>query len=130
MRKSKLIVSMLLAGTLAVSLLAGCGNKSQETSSTSGDGKTKEFTAFFATAGKELPDDNRLKNVIAEKIGAKINESWLTGQSAKERIGVMIAGGEYPDMIDGTDATQALVDAGALIPLEDKIDKYPNIKNL
>lgn len=129
MRKTKLVVSMLLAGTVALSLLAGCGSKSQETASTSGDGKIKEFTAFFATASKELPDDNRLKNVIAEKIGAKINESWLTGQSAKERVGVMIAGGEYPDFIDGVEATQALVDAGALIPLEDKIDKYPNIKN-
>ncbi|NRY60474.1 sugar ABC transporter substrate-binding protein [Clostridium beijerinckii] len=128
MRKSKLIVSMLLAGTLAVSLLTGCGGSSQETSSSS-DGKIKEFSAFFATAGKEIPDNNRLKNVIAEKIGAKINEQWLTGQTAKERIGVMIAGGEYPDIIDGGDGTQALVDAGALIPLEDKIDKYPNIKN-
>lgn len=129
MRKTKLIVSMLLAGTVAMSLLVGCGSKSQETASTSGDGKIKEFTAFFATAGQELPDNNRIKNVIAQKIGAKINETWLTGQTPKERIGVMIAGGEYPDMIDGNDATQALVDAGALIPLEDKIDKYPNIKN-
>lgn len=130
MRKTKLILSMILTGTLGLSLLAGCGSKNQETSTASEAGKNKEFTAFFATAGKELPDDNRLKNVIAEKIGAKINESWLTGQSAKERVGVMIAGGEYPDMIDGTDATQALVDAGALVTLEDKIDKYPNIKNL
>lgn len=129
MRKTKLIVSMLLTGTLALGLLAGCGGSKQETNSASGDGKIKEFTAFFATAGKEIPEDNRLKNIIAEKIGAKVNESWLTGQSPKERIGVMIAGGEYPDMIDGGEATQALVDAGALIPLEDKIDKYPNIKN-
>lgn len=128
MRKTKLIVSMILSGALALSLLAGCGSKSQETATTSSDGKVKEFTAFFATAGKELPENNRLKQVIAEKVGVKINESWLTGQSAKERIGVMIAGGEYPDFIDGTDATQALVDAGALVPLEDKIDKYPNIK--
>ena len=128
MRKTKLIVSMILSGALALSLLAGCGSKSQETATTSGDGKVKEFTAFFATAGKELPENNRLKGVITQKIGAKINESWLTGQSAKERIGVMIAGGEYPDFIDGTDATQALVDAGALVTLEDKIDKYPNIK--
>jgi putative aldouronate transport system substrate-binding protein len=129
MRKTKLIVSILLSGTLALGLLAGCGGKTAETASTSGDGKVKEFTAFFATAGKELPENNRLKNAIAQKFGVKINESWLTGQTAKERIGVMIAGGEYPDMIDGTDGTQALVDAGALIPLEDKIDKYPNIKN-
>ena len=40
----------------------------------------------------------------------------------------MVAGGEYPDFIDGGDGTPALLDAGALVPIEDKIDKYPNIK--
>jgi len=129
MRKSKLILCMLLTGAMTLSLLTGCGSQTKETSSTSGDGKTKEFSAFFAVAGKEVPDSNRGKQAIAQKIGAKITEQWLTGQTAKERIGVMVAGGEYPDFIDGGDGTQALVDAGALIPLEDKIDKYPNIKN-
>ncbi|AGF58611.1 putative aldouronate transport system substrate-binding protein [Clostridium saccharoperbutylacetonicum] len=128
MKKTKLITSMLLTGVVSLSLLAGCGNQTKETSSAS-NGKIKEFTAFFAVAGKEIPDNDRVKNVIAEKIGAKVNEQWLTGQTAKERIGVMIAGGEYPDFIEGGEGTQALVDAGALIPLEDKIDKYPNIKN-
>jgi putative aldouronate transport system substrate-binding protein len=128
MRKSKLILSMLLTGVVSMSLLAGCGSKAKEASTTSsGDGKIKEFTMFSATPGKEVPDTNRLKKVIAEKIGAKITESWLTGQTAKERIGVMVAGGDYPDFIDGGEGTQALLDAGALVPLEDKIDKYPNI---
>ncbi|MFT8348336.1 sugar ABC transporter substrate-binding protein [Clostridium saccharoperbutylacetonicum] len=128
MKKTKLITSMILTGVVSLSLLAGCGNQTKETSS-AGNGKIKEFSAFFAVAGKEIPDNDRVKNVIAEKIGAKVNEQWLTGQTAKERIGVMIAGGEYPDFIEGGEGTQALVDAGALIPLEDKIDKYPNIKN-
>jgi putative aldouronate transport system substrate-binding protein len=128
MRKSKLILSMLLTGVVSMSLLAGCGNQAKQASTAgSGDGKTKEFTMFSATPGKEVPETNRLKKVIAEKIGAKITESWLTGQTAKERIGVMVAGGDYPDFIDGGEGTQALLDAGALIPLEDKIDKYPNI---
>ena len=129
MKKTKLIISMLLTGVVSLSLLAGCGSQTKETSSNGSNGKVKEFSAFFAVAGKEIPDNDRVKNVIAEKIGAKVNEQWLTGQTAKERIGVMIAGGEYPDFIEGGEGTQALVDAGALIPLEDKIDKYPNIKN-
>jgi hypothetical protein len=130
MRKSKLIFSVLLTGVMSLSLLAGCGGQAKETSSSAGDGKVKEYSAFFAVAGKEVPDSNRLKNVIAKKIGAKVTEQWLTGQTAKERVGVMIAGGEYPDFIDGGEGMQALVDAGALVPLEDKINKYPNIKNL
>ncbi|OOM78776.1 hypothetical protein CLPUN_18240 [Clostridium puniceum] len=128
MRKSKLILSILLTGVMGMSLLVGCGNQAKEASSSSDSDGIKEFTAFYATPGKEIPDNNRLKNAIAKKIGAKINEQWLTGQTAKERIGVMVAGGEYADFIDGGDGTQALIDAGALIPLEDKLDKYPNLK--
>lgn len=128
MRKTKLIISMLLTGVVSLGLLAGCGSQTKQTSSTSGDGKTKEFTAFYATAGKDMPDTNRVKTAITKKIGATVKEQWLTGQTAKERIGVMVAGGEYPDFIDGGEGTQALLDAGALVPIEGKIDNYPNIK--
>ena len=41
----------------------------------------------------------------------------------------MIAGGEYPDFIDGSDGMQQLYEAGALIALDDYLDDYPNIKN-
>lgn len=127
MRKSKLILSVLLTGVMGLGLLAGCGGQTKETTASSESGGIKEFSAFFAVAGKEIPDDNRVKNAITKKIGAKVNEQWLTGQTAKERVGVMVAGGEYPDLIEGGEGTQALIDAGALVPLEDKIDKYPNL---
>ena len=42
----------------------------------------------------------------------------------------MIAGGEYPDFIEGGSATPQLIDSGALVPLDDYLDQYPNIKNL
>lgn len=128
MRRKRLL-SLVLTSMMALSVFSGC-SKATDDKSNVDEGGIKEFSAFFAVAGKEVPDDNRLKNVIAEEIGAKITETWLTGQTAKERIGVMIAGGEYPDFIDGGDGTQALVDAGALIALDEYIDKYPNIKNL
>ena len=40
----------------------------------------------------------------------------------------MIAGGEYPDFIDGSDGQIQLYEAGAGC-LDDYLDKYPNIKN-
>lgn len=128
MKKSKFIVSKFLISTIALSLFAGCGSKIQEKNIIFSGNEIKEFSAFFAVTGKEIPDNNRVKNAIAKKIGAKVNETWICGQSAKERIGVMIASGEYTDFIDGGDGTQELVEAGALVPLEDKLDKYPNIK--
>ena len=88
----------------------------------------KEFTAFFAVPGSEINDDNEIEQKIAEIIGAKCRETWLTGQTAQEAVGTLIAGGEYPDMIDGGDGMKQLYDAGALVALDDYIDKYPNIK--
>ena len=129
MRRKRLL-SLVLTSMMSLSIFAGCSSKGTDENSNVNSEGIKEFTAFFAVAGKEITEDNRIKAAIAEKIGAKVNEEWLTGQTAKERIGVMIAGGEYPDFIDGGDGTQALVDAGALIPLEDYFDQYPNIKNL
>lgn len=131
MKKTKSLLALILTTVLSVGLLIGCGSSQSsgdKNSATKSDGELKKFTAFFATPGKEIPDSNRVKQLITKKIGAEVKEQWLTGQTAKERIGVMVAGGEYTDFIDGGDGTQALIDAGALIPLEDYIDKYPNIK--
>lgn len=128
MRKRK-VLSLFMTSILSISILNGCGSSDKKVNSNINSDGIKEFSAFFAVPGKELPDSNRIKNKIAEKIGAKVNEQWLTGQTEKERIGVMVAGGDYPDFIDGGDGTQSLIDAGALIPLDEYIDKYPNIKN-
>lgn len=133
MRRKKL-VGMLLVSTMIATMLAGCGDKGTQPAETSvGDTEengVKEFTAFFGVAGSEINDDNEVQQIIAEKTGAKVKETWLTGQTADEAIGTMIAGGEYPDFIEGQTGTQQLYEAGALVALDDYLDDYPNIKNL
>ena len=105
MRKRK-IVSLLMASTMVMSFAAGCGNSSS-TSDKADAGSSKEkdyiteFTAFFAVPGSEINDDNEIQQIIAEKTGVKVKETWLTGQTAEEAIGTLIAGGEYPDFIEG-----------------------------
>ena len=128
MRRKK-IVSMLLVTTMAATLFAGCGNDSGKKGGTE-TGSAKEFDAFFAVPGSEMNDDNEIQKIIEEKTGVRVNETWLTGQSADEAIGTMIAGGEYPDFIEGASGQMQLYDAGALVPLDDYIEKYPNIKKL
>lgn len=147
----KKLVSILLASALTASVLTGCGDSGQDnqtqstdsnggtsetasdagsTENTSGSGEIKEFTAFFATPGTEINDDNEIQQIIAEKIGAKCKETWLTGQSDSEAVGTLIAGGEYPDFIEGGSGTLQLYEAGALVALDDYLDSYPNIKAL
>ena len=127
--KRKRIVSMLLVATMAATLFAGCGNDSGKKGGTE-TGSAKEFDAFFAVPGTEINDDNEIQKIIEEKTGVRVKETWLTGQTADEAIGTMIAGGEYPDFIEGASGQMQLYDAGALVPLDDYIEKYPNIKNL
>ena len=141
--KRRKAVSVLLVMAMAASMLTGCGGGNTNTTGTNGAASTeggssgentndssgvKEFTAFFAVPGSEINDDNEIEQKIAEITGAKCKETWLTGQTAQEAVGTLIAGGEYPDMIDGGDGMKQLYDAGALVALDDYIDKYPNIK--
>ena len=124
--KRKQMLAFGLTTAMAASLLAGCGGEKKDKEKE--EGGIKEFTAFFAVPGTEINDDNEIQEKIAEITGAKCKETWLTGQTAEEAVGTMIAGGEYPDFIDGGDAMEQLYEAGALVALDDYIDDYPNIK--
>lgn len=151
MKKLSTLIAVMLVITLLGSVMVGCKKDnvpadkqgtSTDVSGSSADTKdttdskdtsdTKEykmFTMFNAVPGTEVPDDNRLLRKIAEVTGAWAKVTWLTGQTAEERIGVMIAGGDYPDFITGATGTPALIEAGALIPIDEYWDDYPNIKN-
>jgi putative aldouronate transport system substrate-binding protein len=115
----KRIMAILLGVAMCTSLFAGCGKDS-------GSSDAKEFTAFFDRQGIELNDDNEIKQLIADKIGAKCKETWLTGQTAEEAVGMYIASGEYPDFMNWSPQLQ---DAGAVVAIDTYLDKYPNLKN-
>ena len=109
---------------MAVMLLGVAGCSKGE------DGDIIQFTMFGAMPQPEINDDNEIMNLIAEKVGVKVKETWLTGQTAAEAIGTIIAGGDYPDFIDGGEAMMALYDEGVLVPWDDYLEKYPNLKEL
>lgn len=122
--KNRKLQRVLALGLLAVMVLAlaGCNKKD--------DGDIKNFTMFIAMAGSEINDDNEIQQMIAEKTGVKVKETWLTGQTAAEAVGSIIAGGDYPDFIDGGDGMMALYDEGVLVPWDEYLDKYPNLKEM
>ena len=81
---------------MAASVATGCGNSKDTNADTSADtsadtqtadssdgaannGEIREYTAFFAVPGSEINDDNEIQQIIAEKTGAKVKETWLTG---------------------------------------------------
>lgn len=122
--KTKKIVSLVLASLLTVSSFAACNN----------NGKSKsnivDMTMFAAMAGKEKNDGNEIKELIAEKTGVRVKETWLSGQTAGEAIGSIIASGKLPDFIDGGDGCVQLYDNGLLVAWDPYLEKYPNLKEM
>lgn len=140
MKSAKRILALAVSAMLTLGAFTGCGAKNEaapakaaasggESTAAKKSGEIKQFSAFFAVPGSEINDGNDIQEKIAEITGARVKETWLTGQTAAEAVGMLIAGGEYPDFIDGSDGTKQLLQAGALVNLDDYIDKYPNIKN-
>ena len=146
--KLKKLTALLMCVTMVAGMLSGCGAKesapaadtpvaegeaaaeeaapAEEKTSYSEDEIT-DFSMFITMPGAEINDDNEIAQMIAEKHGVRVKETWLTGQTAAEATGTLIASDEYPDFID-SDEMGLLVDAGALLPLDDYIDAYPEFK--
>ena len=76
----------------------------------------KTFTAFFSANGDARDDDNDIKELIAERIGARCEEYWLSGQSVEDIMNEYIANGEYPDFISGG---REIYEADALLPIDE-----------
>ena len=113
-----------VAGLLCCMLLTACGDRYE------GEKKeVKEFTAFIAVPGETIEKDNRVQELIAQKIGAKAEVEWLTWQNAEEKVESMIHAKEYPDFLNGAEATGRLVEEGVYIPLDEYLEDYPNLKN-
>ncbi len=120
----KYMVYTMLIGILVITSLTGCGKKEERNSE-----EITEFTYFITMSGSERDANNEIAQIIAEKTGVRVKEMWLSGQTASEATEAMIAGNEYPDFID-TDDMAILADAGALIPLDEYLDKYPEFRHL
>lgn len=115
------LMALLIATTMICGLMAACDGIGQK--------KVKTFDMFIAMPGTELNDGNKAQEEIAKITGVKVKETWLVSQSAEEAIGVMTASKDFPDFIEASDGYQIMVDAGALIAIDEYWDKYPNIKN-
>lgn len=148
-----------MTAALAVSVFAGCGSTgaaadggaapaggeaapadgagesagedgSGEDGAAYADGDIQDLTMFIAMPGTEINDGNEVQEMIAKKTGVRVKETWLTGQTDAEAVGTIIASGEYPDYINGGEAMKQLYDAGVLIPWDDYLDQYPNLKEM
>jgi putative aldouronate transport system substrate-binding protein len=123
----KKVFRAAVAALLAVTLLStstGC-NKAKKTS-TDSKNEVTSFTVWTGMTGTALSPNNRMAKKVKKELGVSLSTEMLVGDK-KTKIGTMIAGGTYDDILM---YDNAFVKAGAMIPLEKYLtsDDYPNLK--
>ncbi|WP_256972662.1 extracellular solute-binding protein [Saccharibacillus sp. O23] len=136
------IWSAVVAGALA---LSGCTGGGGSTAASEEKGKTAEASGAAYVLGEQplefsfyghydwytMPNWGEDKASEWIKANKKVNVVPISsGGNAKQKLSTMIVSGELPDVIwteRGADV-ESLRKAGALVPFDDYLDKYPNLK--
>lgn len=136
------IFSLVMAVFMLLTVMAGCGQnqntepdktavgeKTQQAASAETTDKPKEIKTFTAYVnGPALISGDDWETTIGKKIteitGVKLIVDRPVGSDTRQKPGVMIASGDYPDLIWGGEASGEYQAAKAFIPLNDLIDKY------
>lgn len=92
--------------------------------------KDTTLSVWLMTAEQAPAPDNKITKLLKEKLGVTLKYEIVTPDNADQKIGVMLAGGEYPDLVGTTDLKMRLLEGGALIKLDDLLatGNYPNLK--
>ena len=125
------LVPLLGMSILAAGCMGDKGKEAEGYKDTSKETKPITFSLFGADAS---PNWNKMQDEVGKKItektGITLNAEFAL-DSGEQKISLMAAGGDYPDIISAKGNLSKLVDADAMIDLTDLIDKYgPNIKKL
>jgi len=118
---------LVLVG-MSLVLLLGCQPKGKGGQAAGGQPEDYPITisVFTIQPQQTPPEDNKIYKWIKEKFNVTFTWDIAVGQK-DQKIGTMIAAQDYPDLIE-VDSTK-FIEAKALIPLEDLIEKYgPNLK--
>ena len=124
----KRMMGIALVTACALLTLTGCAKK--ETEQTSSANKPITFTFFTNDATEDMPFTDPVAQEITKHTGVTLEvDHPVAGDT--QTIPLMLASGDYPDLIYAKGDLTKLVNAGAIIPLDDYIEKYgKNMKKL
>lgn len=119
------MTAALIAAAMTLSV-SGCGKKKPKESN------IKEFTGIFAARIPEIDRDNEIQQLIGEKTGVILRQSWISDQDDIDKtFSDMMISNKYPDFMSPDAANcQKLIKEGAFIPIDSYWDQYPRIKNM
>ncbi len=86
------------------------------------------LTVFRGDPGDQPAEDNKIYQKIKDEFGVSFEFEFLAGD-LDEKLGMMIAGEDYPDLFDGGNSADLLIQNGALINLLDYVspEKTPRL---
>lgn len=119
-RCSVLVLLLLMAGTLC---FAG-GEKE-----TAGKSETTLQIFSMPTNGSGIQSDP-FAQYMKDELGLVVDWLPAAGETANQKLQAMMAAGDLPDLIcfHKINQAQEAIDAGLLIPLDDHLDKMPNVE--
>ncbi|MEK4046723.1 ABC transporter substrate-binding protein [Paenibacillus sp. FSL H8-0048] len=148
-KSTKTIFTLLLMSSM---LIAGCGgnsNNAANNTTPNNSGTTPDATAaaddtaldtspatFTFFGADASPNWNKMQDdvgkAITEKTGVTLEAEFDVGSGGgDQKIAMMAASGDVPDIIFAKGSLSTLVDAGLIIDMTDLIDKYgPNLKKV
>ncbi|MBR2567229.1 MAG: ABC transporter substrate-binding protein [Paenibacillus sp.] len=128
------ILSLSVSLTLSVNVLAGCSSDRERAGSenTREEGNDPVTFSFFGADAN--PNWNNMKDEVGREItkqtGVTLNAEFAVADPS-QRLALISASGDYPDMISPKGDLDKLVDAGAMLDLTDLIEEHaPNLKKL
>ncbi|MBP3953537.1 ABC transporter substrate-binding protein [Bacillus suaedae] len=136
-RKNYLLFCLVFALMVA---LAACSSDDSTSNNDSNEDTGEETTTrepfkfTYFNGSTTFPNinsaDTKLGAMWEEELNTTVDLEYITGD-LNTRIGTMVASGQYPDVIEPNEAIDTLLDAEALIPLNDLIDEHaPDLKAL
>lgn len=84
------------------------------------------FTMFVAGPGEAPPKDNKIVKKLQEITGVTIDFEFLVGDM-EQKVGIMIASGDYPDLIGAGQARGRFLNANSFAAVDDYLPNYPNL---
>lgn len=134
MRKSWKIMAAIVSGAL---FIGGCGKEAPVQESKEGMEQMEsvpQFSIGLRTSGikyvESSPDINKDEHVLAfeEKMGVDLDISLISHDGFSEKLGMMLAQGEFPDCISGdlpyTPVMSGAIESGLFMPLDDLLEEY------
>ncbi|WP_427181798.1 ABC transporter substrate-binding protein [Paenibacillus sp. TC-CSREp1] len=128
--KMKVALGPLLALLLITSCDGGVGGKTS-LMNTSGAPSPLAFDFFSVDPSPNWNGMNdNVGKVITAKTGVTLNGEFDVS-GGQDKISLMVASGDFPDIVSPKGELSKLVDAGAMVDLTDLIEQYaPNLKKL